>query len=444
MHSHNDRPDTFRAQDGTLYERVVKYPSTDSQQPLARPLTYDNRSSAAAEKVRTNAFTNTTYRPNRGQDLDSPRDTILPSIEGPQLAVASSQSRVVSMNRLSLPSLNDRRAVITNEDAQRRLDDIEILDLTDETRYSKKRRRVPVPGAEISKISRTSNAAPNLPLQQREPECISLLSPTDQDFQPSKSNPLSLSRRQSLHDHSNVSTFTPTFRDTLGFSSSGAVARSGETPVARQPVGQLSGVSHFSSREVLYPSTSSPRRDDDSIPVRLHSALPRGATPVDRGIQEYRAFRARERQDRALPSPSRRGRPLLYENGDATHAAIESRIGRSRQFAGAGSLRETSHQLPPKGPTQEFGAVDESVLLAQEGEYRLTRERVAECDHPLRRRSASPAGYMRGRLNYVPTIPQPHHARQPEPAPEYLSMDWDREIHRGARLGPVLVAPTHR
>jgi hypothetical protein len=444
MHPHNDPLDTFRASDGTLCKRVTKYPHTNSPQSIPRPLTHGVRSSAATDKVRMDAATNNFYRPTKGRDLGSPRDIILPSIEGSQPAAAPSYGRVVSVNRFSLPSMDDSRAIITDEDVQRRVDDIEILDLTDDTRYTKKRRRMDDLSVNISKSSRTGTLATNVPLQQRGLESISLHSPAEQNLHQSNSNALSASRYQSSHDHSNVPTSTPTYYENPEFSTFGAVSRPDEMLVARRPAGQLSGMSHFPSREVFYQSTSSPRRDDDSDAFRLHPAFSRGATPVDRGIQEYRAFRARERQERALLSPSRRGRPLNYENSDASHATTEFKSGRSRHFDEAGSLYGPSHQLPLQGFTRELSVVDESIPLAREDQHPLRREKPAERDHPLRRRSASPVGHLRSTLSFAPANSQSQRGLQPEVAAEYLPMDWDREIHRGARLERVFVAPTRR
>ena len=440
----NDPLDTFRAPDGTLYERIIKYPHTNSIQLISRPLIYDARSSATIDKVRIDAATNNAYRPSKGRDLGSPRDTILPSIEGSQPASAPSHGRVVSVNRFSLPSIDDGWAIINNEEVQRRVDDIEILDMTDDTRYQQKRRRMDDPSADISKSYRADTLATNLPLQQRGLDSISFHCPADQNLQPDHSRALLASRFQSSQDYGNTSASTPTYYENLEFSAVGAVSRPGETLVTRRPLGQLSGVSHFHPREDSNQSTSSPRRDNNSDPFRQHFAFAGGASPVDRGIQQYRACRARERQDRTLPSPSRRGRPLSYQNGDGSHAAADHRSGGSRHFDEAGSLYAQSHQLPPTGFARDFTAVDELIPFAREDEHHLIRERPAERDHPQRRRTSSPMGHLRSNPSYVPINSQLQREREPEVAAQYLAMDWDRETHRGARLEPVFVAPTRR
>jgi hypothetical protein len=415
---------------------VVKFPSTGSQQPLTRPLTYETRSSAAAGKVRSIAVAESVYPQNQGQSLDFQGDTILPSIEGPEGAVASSHNRVVSANHRSLPSVvYEPRATVTKKDVER-MGGIEFLDLTDETQTRNKRRRIDANGPEMSQTYRNDIVAPNLALQQRDLEYISLLSPTDHHVQPSYSNDLSPSRRQHSHDHGQISSSVPTHRDSQGYTSPTSIVHAGERSVARRATGQLSSLTHFRSHEVLYPSASSPRMHNESIPPRLHSTLPRSTTPMDRGIQEYRAFRARERQEKALHSPSARGRPQRFENSGFIDGTVKSPNGQLQQYDGTGSSHDLSHQLPPRRFVQGFSAVDDSVPVL--------RERVAGRDHPSRRRSASPVQDSRTHVTYVPALSQRYLQRQQEGPQEYGSMDSDRVSLRGKRFEPVLVRPTPR
>jgi len=438
VHSHNDPLDTFRAHDGTLYERVVKHPSIGSQQPLTRPLTYKIRDSAAAEKVRS-TVADSAYLQSRDDGLDSRRDTILPSIEGPQLGDASSQSRAAGVNHSSLPSIDKRQATASQKDVMRRVDDIEFLDLTEDTHYLNKRRRIDDTGPEISEASRAGTMAQNLLPGQREPEYISLLSP-GQYSQASNSNALSPLPYQGSRDHSEISASVSKYRDMQEFSSPIGVTHTGERLVARRPAGQPSGLSRIRPYEVLYSSNLSPRIDDESIPSRLHSTLPGGATPVDRGIQEYRAFRAHERQDMALRSPSGRGRPQSDEQSRLAHAVVEPKDGQPRQLDGA-----WSQPVPPQRLIQESSVVDATVPLARGEEYRLTRGRAAERGHALWRRSASPIQSRSSRMSYVPTLPQSQLWRQRERTPpQYLSFDLDSVPQSGERLEPVLVRPTRR
>jgi hypothetical protein len=394
--------------------------------------------------VGIDAATTTAYRPAKGRDLGSPRDTILPSIESSEPASAPSYGRVVNVNRFSLPSIDDGRAIFTGGGVQRRVGDIEILDMTDDTRWPQKRRRMDDVNTDISKSYRADTLATNLPFQQCGLDSSSFHSPAEQNLQPDHSRALLASRYQSSQDYGNISASTPTYHENLDFSAGGTFSRSGETLVTRRPLGQLSGVSHFLSRGDFHQTTSSPRRDDCSEPSRLHFASARRATPVDRGIQEYRAFKARERQDRTLLSPSRLERPLSYQNGNGSHAAADHRSEAARHFDEAESLYGQPHQLPSNGFARDFTAVDELMPLAREDQHYLVRERPAERDHPQRRRSASPVGHLRSESSHVPMYSQVPRERDPEVAAEYLPMDWDRETHRRARLEPVLVAPTRR
>ena len=440
MQAHNDPPDTFRARDGTLYERVIEDPSPGPQQLIARPLTYETRRSAAVGKVRTNAVADFTYRQDMSQNLSSPRDTILPSIEDPSPAAASSQSRMVSVSQLPLSSSNERWATTTNQNIERRVNDIEYLDLTDESRYLKKRRRVEDISDETFRPSRTGDLAPYFASQQHEPEYISLLSPTQQPSQPSNTNAPSVLHYEDPHDHVNVSTSTPTYRDTVVHNSSVGVVRSGEKLVARRPHGQVSGLSNFPSREVRYLSPSSPRTDKDSLRFGLRSAFHVGASPVDRGIQEYRAFRARERQEKALPNPPGPARSQLHGNGDVPYAALESRNGRPRQFDAKKPSRDLSSHLSHRTPTQGYHTLGEPLPLAQEDGFRV-RVREADRDHSLRRRSASPIEHRRTHLGVVPSLPQPNHDRRLEAGPEYLSMERDDARQRA---DPGIMRPIRR
>lgn len=424
MQAHNDPLDTFRARDGTLYERVIENPSPGPQHLIARPLIYETRRPAAVGRVRSNAVADFTYRQDISQNLSSPRDTIIPSIEDASPAAASSQSRMVSVSQLPLSSNNERWATTTNQNIERRVNGIEYLDLTDESPYLKKRRRVENISGETFRTSRTADLAPYSASQQHEPEYISLLSPTHQPSQPSNTNAPSALHYEDPHNHVNVSTSTPTYRDTGVHNSSVGVMRSGEKLVARRPHGQVSGLGTFPSREVRYLSPSSPRIDKDSLPIGSQSAFHVGASPVDRGIQQYRAFRAREQQEKALSNPSGPARSQLQGNGDVPYAAIESRNGRPRQFDATKPSRDLSSHLSQRRATQGYHTLEEPLPLAQEDGFRL-RVREVDRDHSLRRRSASPIEHRRTHLGVVPSLPQSYHERRLEAGPEYLSMERD-------------------
>ena len=437
MNSHNDSPDTFRAQDGTLYERVVKYPSTVSQPPFMSPLTYETRNSVTADKSRTNDVADTIYRQNRGQGLDFQRESILPSVEDSQLAATSSQRRVVSVGQTSLPSISERRGITTNEYMERHVDDIEFLNLTNEIQFRKKRRRIDDISSEDSKIARTGNV-------QREPEYISLVSPTDQGSHPSNPSTLLITGYQDSHGPSKALSFMPKYHETQDYSSPTSVTHSDKRLGARRPAGRPSSLSHFSSHEVLHPATSSPRIDGQFIPSHLHSALPGSATSTDRGIQQYRAFRARERQQREIPSPSGRGRPHSHENEDLNDAPTKPMNGRFRQYHEAASSRGQPRQLPLRRFVQNSLSVDKPPSLLPEDEHRLTREREIGRDYSVRCRSASPAQYTRRGQSYVPALPETPLKQQHEIVPEYPSMDLSRVAPCGEQLDPMIVRPTIR
>ncbi len=384
---------------------------------------YETRSSAAVGRVRTNVVSDVTYRQDMSQSLTSPRDTILPSVEDHSPAAASSQGRMLGLNQLPLSSSNERWATTTNQNIERRVSDIEYLDLTDESRYLKKRRRVENINDGTFRTLRTGDLAPMLSSQQHEPEYISLLSPTNQSSQPRNTNVRSALQYSNPRNHTNVSSSTPTYRDTLVHNSSTGIMPSGEKLVARRPRGQVSGVSNLSSREVRYLSPSSPRTGRSSVPFGLQSAF-RGVSPVDRGIQEYRAFRARERQEKALPSPSEPARSQMHGNGDVPYVAVELRNGRPRQFDGTMSSGDLSSHVSHRRLTQGYHTIGEPLPLAQEDGSRL-RMREADRDHSLRRRSASPIEHQRTPLEVVPSMAQSYHERQLEVEPEHFSMERD-------------------
>lgn len=358
------------------------------------------------------------------------------------MAAAFSPIQAVDANHSPVTSANERRAIATQSDRERHVDDIEFLDLTGDNKHLKKRRRIDNVGPDIPKFARTSALAQTLPSQQ--PAYISLLSPTDQYSHLRDSNALSPSRHQGFHDHSNASYLMPTCRETREIDSPAGITQASERLMARPPAGRLSSLSHFRSQEDPYSPTSSPRRDGECMLSRLQPASSAGAISVDRGIQEYRAFRARERQEKTLRSPTGRGRPQLYENGDPTNAAVGSRKGSQRPFARSELSSDSSHHFPSKGLVRDSLVVDDPVSLVRDNEYRLTRERAAGRDHPLRRRSASPLQNPRSRLSYDVPSPRSHLQGRYEKPVEYVSVAWDRLAQRGERVEPVGVVPTVR
>ena len=414
-----------------------------SQQSLERPLAYESPSSAAAEKVKRIALANSMYLGGRGRGLDSPREMVLPSIEGSQVVAASSEARVVSSNHPSLLMSNDRRAMTTYEDVEPHFDDLEFLDLTEETQQPRKRRRIENIGREIPHIARSGVVAPNLHSERREPEYISLLSPADQYSQPSNSHGLFSSHHLHFRDNSKVSSARPACCDIQESSSSEAISRADNGSVHRRPAGQLSGSGHFRSPEVLHPRISSPGANG-SIPSRLRSALRGSATPVDRGIQQYRAFRARERQDRALRSPPRRGRPQSRGGSDHAGAMIESGNGHLRHLDGAEPSRALSYHLPSPRVIQDSFATADSAPLSRVPDYRLAHGREAERVRTLRRRSASPADNPGERVSYMSTLSEPQIQRQHGRMSDYLPADRSLRAERSERLDPRLVRPPQR
>jgi hypothetical protein len=388
-----------------------------------------------------------TYIQNRTQGVELQNDSILPSIEGPTLATAPSQSRVVSSHRSSYQSTADRGGISSNRVPDNQIEGIEFLDLTEETPHLQKRRRLDDARHGMSKIARTSTVTQKLPSQQHKLEYMSLLSPSAQYSQPSYSSVLSPSRHQESHGRSNFSSFAPTRQGTMVFPSPASISREGESSLARPAAGRLSNLTQLQSHEDLHPSISSPRTDDESISFRrLRSALPVGATPVDHGIQQYRAFRARERQDRALRSPSGRGVHRLREGGDVAGGANRANMGQLRQpqVDGTEASRDVSHHyFPSRRLSQEFATVDDSNTFVQQDGYRLTRETMTE-HLPLRRRSASPMQYANGRVESVRGLPQSRIKQLHEGFGEYLSMDWDRAPLREDRPEPIIARPSGR
>ena len=427
-----------------MYERTVKGPSTGTQQLLTRPQSHDTRVIGATEQVRSIPVARDTYYRNGRQGLELQSDTVLPSIEGPARVAASPQSRVVSDHHSSFQRAAKWGVNSSNTIADSRMDGIEFLDLTDDTPQLKKRRRLDDEPTEMAQIAGATTVTQNLPSERGRAEYISLLSPTAQDSQPGYSNAQSPSRHHESHGHSKFSSFVPIRQYTQMFPSPTGISSVGESSLARPRTENLSDLSHFHSHEGLQPSTSFPRVDDESISLRrLRSALPKGATPVDRGIQEYRAFRARERQDKAIRSPPGRGRRLLHENGDFAAAATRSKIGQLRQLDGAEASRDISYHLTSPRVPQDFITVDDSNTSAQRDEHPLTRLDTAR-RLPLRRRSASPIQNPNRWLVHDPGLPHSYLQQPHERVAEYISMDWDAAPLRKDRLEPILVRPSGR
>lgn len=373
-------------------------------------------------------MTNNTYVQNRRHGLGSQRDAILPSIEGPQLPAPSGQI----VNRSLLPSIKERRAVTTRKDADHRVDEIEFLDLTDDIIHPNKRPKMDHSRSGIPGMPLTVTAMRNQPSQQRKQEFNSLASPTTQFSDHRNSNTLVMSRYEGSQGHGKASPFIPIYRETQTVPSPVGVSRGSQTRVGRLPFEQPSGVGQFRLHEGLSPPTSSPKMNAQPIPShRLQSTFPGGASPVDRGIQEYRAFRARERQDRALRSPSGRGRLQLREHSDRTHAAVEPERGQLGQIDGVGSLHDLSDHSPSQRPVQGLVAIPDSVRLSRRDAYTLPHERTSERIAHLRRRSASPAQNPRTRMSYVPAMPQAYLPHQPKEFAEYIPVEWDRRPQRG-------------
>lgn len=375
---------------------MLKYPSTRELQPPSRPLIYNPRSSAVEEQVRSFSTVDNAYLQNGSQTLASHRDTILPSIEGPQPAVGSSQFQTVSANHSSLQPTLERRTITYKNDNHRHVDDIEFLDLTEDDPPLKKRRRTDNIGYEMSPDYRNEVVTHKQPFQQRKLEYIP------------------------------------------------SVTRASERTVAPASTKQLSGLDHSHSHEFLSPSTPSSRIDDGFIPSRrLQSALPADQVVVDRGIQEYRAFRARERQERVPHSPKQGKMAQPHRNGGLTHRASESESGLLRQFDGADSSRNLSHHLLSPRVVSDFLSMNESLSLPREHEYPQTSEKVLQRIPPPPRRSASPDQYPRGRVSYVPVSSELQYRQHPRPV-EHLRMDVDPVPQRGERQETVLVRPNQR
>lgn len=402
-------------------------------------MVYERPNSAAAGKVKTIALDNSTYLRSKVQGLDSPRETVLPSIESPQVAPPLPPGLMVSFHPPPLPLSDDRPGMTTNKDLERHVHNLEFLDLTEERQSLKKRRRIEDTVPEISKLARTGTVAQMLPSQRREPEYIPLVSPTDQYSQPSNSHS-STSYYQDFYDYSKGSSATTPYRDIKEYSSPVTFTHAENRPVHHRPAAHVSSMSHLRAREDFYQKTSSPRINE-SMPSRLRSALPGSTTPVDRGIQEYRAFRARERQDRALCSPSGRVR-LSHEKPDLSDMVIESRNGQPRHVDAVVPSRGPSYHLPSPRLSQDSFAIADVSRLTRVADYRPKYGRRLEHVYPVQRRSASPVENASNGGSHVPTWSQPQ--RQHGRGLDYISLDGDPLAQRSEHLNPRLVRPPQR
>lgn len=258
------------------------------------------------------------YLRNGGHGLGTQRETILPSIEAPQLASPSFQRRTVSTIDSSVQPTSGIRLMNPANDVGRRVEDIEYLDLSAEIKRVKKRPRMEPTNAAIARVRVSQDPT----LRQYEPGYVPLHTSADRHPDPSGSQAMPTSQYVRYQDYAQNPSFVPIHVDSKAFTSPSDLIRAGERRIARPPAERQAGISQFRSHDVLYPSTPSPRADQEFVVPshRLPSALPRSATSVvDPGIQEYRAFRARERQSGALWSPGGRGKPQLRGDEDVAY-----------------------------------------------------------------------------------------------------------------------------
>jgi hypothetical protein len=439
----NDAPDNAYIANGTHYERLVKYPSNGSQHTLSKPLIYDSSDSLAPGKGRFTEMIDDRYLHNAGQGLGTQGESILPSIEGPQLASTSFQRRTVSTNRPSVLSTGGIQSMKSANDAGRRVEDIEYLDLTGEIQPLKKRPRMEPTDTAIARVRVSQDAI----ARKYEPEYVPLHASADRLPDPRGSQPMPSSQYVRYQDYAKMPSFVPTHVESKAFTSPSDLIRTGERQVARPPAERQAGMSHFRSHDVLYPSTPSPRTDEEFVVPsrRLASALPGSASSaVDPGIQEYRAFRARERQSGAPWSPGGKGKVPLRGDGDVVYPMTESPGGWLRQVDGARSPGGLRRRWPSSARIQEYVTVDDTLPLPLEEVSSSRRGRISERIPRPRRRSASPLQNPTGRLSYVTASTHGSLDDFRERRSDYLPTGWERAVSHNERIAPVLVRPSRR
>jgi hypothetical protein len=344
---------------------------------------------------------------SNGHLLELQDDRVLPSIEGPQGVGTFSQTRRVNGHGLfsSIAQVNVPKP--THRTGQLTTDQVEFLDMTEEDPPLRKRRRLEEHERESLRSIRT-DPVPYPSIRPREVEYISLLSPTEGYSQPLNSAPSIPSSNPGRAGPKNLSSYTPSSRDTQGVDSL-RNSQAGQGMVTRPLGPPVQTLHHTRSHEPLYPYESTSKLDKEPVSFRHSlSALPGRVIAEDPAIQEYRAFRARESQNNAAQTPSR-GR---YSHQDSSSRADIVRPARNvqlRQLDGAESspVPYTS-RLNGHEASREYVALDDSYPIVLRDEHSLRHERLLDRRLVPLRRSASPVTMPRQSLSYASETSERH------------------------------------
>jgi hypothetical protein len=418
---------------GTSLERIVTYPSEFSRHSLGPSVLQDMNISVEPGRGRLVSTTDGNGRFSRGQQPDNQVGTPLPTTEVPQSAHTIFQRRTVSTDDSSVPSMGAIRTWTVAKDSGRRVEDVEYLDLPDENRHPSKRPRLDP----IGPNSVQYRLARDPPAQQSEPRYVSVLSPVNRLTELGRSHVASPSRfaryraQATKHRDSEISS---SFTD---------VAHAGERHAARPPLERLSGAIQSRSQDMPAPSIPSPRVDGGSRVSSHRHSIPVPSS-LDRGVQEYRAFRARERQDRTLGTPHSRLRPQRRGEGDIIYATTPVQRGRPRQAERARSPSTVSHYGPSSAFVQDLVNVDDHSYRSQDEVFSPRSGRPSERIIRSRRRSASPLMQIGSRSRELVAdtgVPLDWHR---EDRSDYVPAGWEHAPQHEDRSAPVLVRPGRR
>ena len=170
-----------------------------------------------------------------------------------------------------------------------------------------------------------------------------------------------------------------------------------DRPAARKSLGPHSNLTYDSLEHINY----TPRQSIEVIPRRRsRSPLQADNTSIDRGVQEYRAFRARERKQQVLD-----------------HRAFENITPESQPVLVRSRSRDLSHLR--RAPTNRAPMIRLQEQQPDSGRARPTVlvSKRDETAAPVlrRRRSTSPYSHQAELVELIP-VPRERHARQDEAA----------------------------
>ena len=430
---------TFRGADGNLYARVVEESSVGPYEEPIRSPAYQGLPSRSEMPGRSDRPVQSAYRQGVRTSLDADFNGIIPSIESPHTAMLSPQRQQVS-TRHAVGSARDRPRISFVDLPRDTLEDVEIIDMTNDAQQISKRRRYEAQYPDVRNHTFNGPEIRTTPSQPKEPVYISLISPPG-----GQPDPMQLDSRPPPYTRGygqeNVHTNTMHGESVPPLISSRRVDR----PASGMQAVSTSDTGYLHSHPVTYVSERPlPRDGKTSSSHRGRSSVSSPTSPDDRGIQEYRAFRAKERQvQKAMQKSPAQHTYLMEVDQGFPPVALESRHGNQIQLD-----RSQQQQRVVERPTstrlgQSCQIIDDPGSIKQRDDYHLMRGRDT---HVLsRRRSASPSERAHHALPRSSLNSQAGYYQQNEEPRRYIQVDGAGNAHRFVeRQEQVPVQPTRR